>query len=260
MAFRVPFQVQLLHPTLVQPFDRPGWVYEEKVDGWRMIAYQSGETVRLISRRGLDHTARFVALAKLPSAELVLDGEVAVFDERLVSRFDLLSDPNPEILATPPVYVAFDVLYAHGTDLRAQPLSARREALEGLIESGEGVFAVRRLAGNGHEAWAEVLERGLEGFVGKDPTSPYRSGGRTRQWLKSKVRQEGEFVVGGVVERTEGWSLLVGSVVGDQLIYRGRVHLGVGRKLADALKANGLVRATSPFSERVSERGVTWLE
>ena len=81
-----------------------------------------------------------------------------------------------------------------------------------------------------------------------------------RQWLKSKVRQEGEFVVGGVVERTEGWSLLVGSVVGDQLTYRGLVHFGVGRTLTDALKANGLVRSTSPFSEKISERGVTWLE
>src|SRR5215831_17018067 len=89
MTFRVPFEVQLLHPTLVKPFDRPGWVYEEKVDGWRMVAYKSGEHVRLVSRRGLDHTARFAALAKslatLPSAELILDGEVAVFDECLAA-------------------------------------------------------------------------------------------------------------------------------------------------------------------------------
>ena len=122
------------------------------------------------------------------------------------------------------------------------------------------MFAVRRLEGDGHQAWAEVQRRGLEGYVGKDPASTYRTGGRTRLWLKSKVRQEGEFVVGGVVERTEGWSLLVGSVSGDQLLYRGLVHFGVGRKLADALKANGLVRPTSPFSEKLTERGVTWLE
>jgi len=105
-----------------------------------------------------------------------------------------------------------------------------------------------------------VQRRGLEGYVGKDPTSTYRPGGRTRLWLKSKARQEGEFLVGGVVERPEGWSLLVGSVSGDQLVYRGLVHFGVGRKLADALKANGLVRPASPFSEKITERGVTWLE
>jgi len=264
MAFRAPFEVQLLHPTLAQPFDRPGWVYEEKVDGWRMVAYKRGENVRLVSRRGLDHTARFMALAKslaaLPSAELVLDGEIAVFDERLVSRFDLLMEPDLDVLSTSPVYVAFDVLYAHGEDLRGRPLSARRVILEGLVEGGEGVYAVRRLEGNGQEAWAEVQRRGLEGYVAKDPTSTYRIGGRTRRWLKSKVSQEGEFLVGGVVERTEGWSLLVGSVSGDQLVYRGLVHFDVGRKLADALKANGLVRSRSRFSAKITERAVTWLE
>ncbi len=79
MAFRAPLEVHLLYPTLVQPFDRPGWVYEEKVDGWRMVAYKSGKKVQLVSRRRLDHTARFAALAKslaaLPSAEIILDGE-----------------------------------------------------------------------------------------------------------------------------------------------------------------------------------------
>src|SRR5215470_17885316 len=228
-----------------------------------MIAYKRGADVQLVSRRGLDHTARFSALAKaiaaLPSVDLILDGEVGVFDEGLVSRFDLLMGPDPDVVATPPVYVAFDVLHAHGDDLRAKPLSARRDVLEDLVEDREGVFAVRRLEGTGQEAWAEVQRRGLEGYVGKDPASTYRTGGRTRQWLTSKVRQEGEFLVGGVVERT-GWSLLVGSVVADHLIYRGLIHVGVGHKLADALKANGLVRPTSPFSEKISERRVTWLE
>jgi len=143
MAPRFPIQVKLLHPTLVQPFDRPGWVYEEKVDGWRMLAYKRGADVQLVSRRGLDHTARFLALAKsiaaLPSADLILDGEIAVFDERLVSRFDLLMDPDPDVVATPPVYVAFDVLHAHGDDLRAKPLAARRDVLESLVEGGECV-------------------------------------------------------------------------------------------------------------------------
>src|SRR5262249_50626188 len=111
--------------TLVKPFHRPGWVYEEKVDGWRIIAYKTGPDVRLISRKGVEHTARFPhlveAIASLPGKILILDGEVAVFDERLVLRFDLLANPDPEVLTTPPVYVAFDVLYARGRDLRTRP-------------------------------------------------------------------------------------------------------------------------------------------
>jgi bifunctional non-homologous end joining protein LigD len=95
---------------------------------------------------------------------------------------------------------------------------------------------------------------------GKDSASTYLSGGPTRSWLKAKVRHEGRFVVGGVVERTEGWSLLLGTIQNGGLRYRGLVHFGVGRRLADALASKELVRSTSPFSERVPVRGVTWLE
>jgi bifunctional non-homologous end joining protein LigD len=264
MAPAAPFKVQPLQPALVQPFHRPGWVYEEKIDGWRIVAYKTGRDVRLISRRGIDHTARFPGLATaigaLPGATLVLDGEVAVFDERLVSRFDLLADADPEVLATPPVYMAFDVLRARGRDLRARPLAARREILERIVKNAAPVFAVRRLGSDGHEAWKEVERRGLEGFVGKDPASLYMSGGPTRSWLKAKVRHEGRFLVGGVVERDEGWSLLVGEAEEGALRYRGLVHFGVGRKLAGALTENGLVRRTSPFADRVSMRGAIWLE
>jgi bifunctional non-homologous end joining protein LigD len=122
------------------------------------------------------------------------------------------------------------------------------------------VFPVRRLGDDGYRAWAEVQRRGLEGFVGKDPASSYRTGGPTRLWLKSKVCHEGEFVVGDVVETADGWSLLVGSPERGQLKYRGAVHFGVGRKLAEVLTADGPVRSTSPFSERVPLKGVTWLE
>jgi bifunctional non-homologous end joining protein LigD len=264
MVRGAPFQVRPLQPTLVKPFHRPGWVYEEKVDGWRMVAYKDASKVSLVSRRGVDLTERFPrvakAIASLPSEALVLDGEVAVFDERLVSRFDLLSEPDPDVVVTPPVYVAFDVLYAGQQDYRAQPLTARREALEGLVDGTGGVFAVRRLDNDGHKAWEEVQRRGLEGFVGKDPASTYLRGGPTRLWLKSKVRQEGEFVVGGVVETAEGWSLLLGSPERGQLTYRGAVHFGLGRELAEALTANGLARSTSPFSEPVPLKGVKWLD
>jgi bifunctional non-homologous end joining protein LigD len=178
-----PFEVRPLQPTLVQPFHRPGWVYEEKVDGWRIVAYKAGSSVRFVSRRGVDHTARFPgltqAIAALPDTTLVLDGEVAVFDERLVSRFDLLSEPDAEVPTTPPVYIAFDVLHARGRDLRARPLEARREILQRLVVGARSVFAVRRLASDGHAAWQEVLHRGIEGYVGKDPASTYLTGGPT---------------------------------------------------------------------------------
>jgi bifunctional non-homologous end joining protein LigD len=80
-------------PTRVrEPFHRDGWVYEEKVDGWRILAFKDRARVRLVSRNGRDHTRRFpdiaAAVAKLSARSLVLDGEVAIYDDKLRSRFD----------------------------------------------------------------------------------------------------------------------------------------------------------------------------
>ena len=87
-------QYSPMQPTLVpEPFHRPGWIYEEKVDGWRILAYKNGARVRLLSRNRVDHARRFrdvaaaVALLRVPT--LVLDGEVAIFDQQLRSRFEL---------------------------------------------------------------------------------------------------------------------------------------------------------------------------
>jgi bifunctional non-homologous end joining protein LigD len=178
-------------PTLVpDPFHRDGWVYEEKVDDYRMLAYKDGARVRLVSRNGVDHTRRFhdvaVAVASLKAKTLVLDGEVAVFDQQLRSRFDWLRD-SPDAVATPPVLIAFDVLYVKGRDISQKPLRERRARLEELLGSADRVQPVRRLASNGLAAWAQVVERGYEGFVAKDEASLYE-GGPTRRWLKVKPK------------------------------------------------------------------------
>jgi len=122
-------------PTLVrEPFHRDGWVYEEKVDGWRMLAYKDGERVRLVSRNGRDHTQRFAgiaaAVAKLSARSLVLDGEVAIYDQALRSRFDWLREPDAAAVATPPVLIAFDLLHQDGRELTGRPLRDRRARLE----------------------------------------------------------------------------------------------------------------------------------
>ena len=116
-----------MSPTLVrEPFHRDGWIYEEKVDGWRILAYKDGPRVRLVSRNGRDHTRRFAgiaaAVAKLSARSLVLDGEVAIYDERLRSRFDWLREPDSDALATPPMFMAFDLLHQDGRELTGRPL------------------------------------------------------------------------------------------------------------------------------------------
>jgi len=144
-------------PTQVRaPFHREGWVYEEKVDGWRLLVYKQGDRVRLVSRNGRDLTKRFrqlaAAIAKLSARTLVLDGEVAIFDQQLRSRFEWLREPDPEAIATPPMLIAFDVLYQDGRELAGKPLRDRRVRLERLVAGSDLVLPVRRLAPDGLEA------------------------------------------------------------------------------------------------------------
>src|SRR5262245_59453632 len=159
-------------PTLVRnPFHRDGWVYEEKVDGWRILAYKDGNRVRLVSRNGRDHTRRFrdieAAVAKLSPRTLVLDGTIAIFDQKFRSRFDWLREPDPDAIATPPMFIAVDVLYRNGRELTGRPLRERRARLEDLVANADLVLPVRRLARNGLEAWSEVIARDCEGLVAK---------------------------------------------------------------------------------------------
>src|SRR5437867_5406473 len=145
-------------PTLARPpFHREGWIYEEKVDGWRMLAYKEGARVRLISRNAVDWTSRFrelaAAIAKLRAHILVLDGEVAVFDKKFVSRFELLRDPDPAVLCTPPMFIAFDVLQIGRQNVRPRPRERRRPLLEEAIAGADVVLPVRRLDAHGARAW-----------------------------------------------------------------------------------------------------------
>src|SRR5205085_5106794 len=119
----------------------------------RMLAYKDGARVRLISRNAVDWTSRFrelaAAIAKLPADVLVLDGEVAVFDKNLVSRFHLLGDNDTGVLCTPPIYIGFDVLQVGTRDLRARSLAERRVFLEDQLDGHMMVLPCRRLPDDG---------------------------------------------------------------------------------------------------------------
>ena len=181
-----------MHPVEIsRPFHHTGWVYEEKVDGWRMVALKADRTVRFVSRSGLDHTKRFPelvkALATFKPATFTLDGEVAVYDQTLISRFEWLRARPTDSPPTLPVYMVFDVLELGGRDLRGEPLKERRRVLERLVGGHGMIFPVRRLSRNGLRAWEEAVTRGFEGMVAKDPESRYVPG-RTLKWLKVKQK------------------------------------------------------------------------
>lgn len=190
--FPQPFSPMLLSEVKA-PFDKKGWVYEEKYDGYRAVAYKQGRNVKIISRNLKDLTSQFEgvveALRQLRAPTLVLDGEIAAFDEKLVSHLGYLrgSPDNDELLLTPPVLIAFDCVYARGKELFNEPLRRRRSVLEKELAGAAGpILVARRLAADGFEAWEEVKAHGWEGLIAKDSSSIYEPGTRTRAWIKVK--------------------------------------------------------------------------
>lgn len=264
MSDRISIRPQPMLATLVaEPFDKPGWVYEEKYDGDRILAYKEGPRVRLLSRNGKDNTARFAkiaaAIAGLRPATLVLDGEVVVFDRKRISRFQLLQQDRGEA-----AYAVFDCLFADGRDLRAEPLSARRAVLEKFVAS-EGVLLLsHRLADNGLAAYERAKRNGYEGLVAKDLSSPY-VGRRSKSWLKVKVHQEDEFVIAGYTapegSRKHFGALLLGAYQGGELHYVGKVGTGFDAKTLAQLyrQFQPLITPKSALADPPREHGVTFL-
>jgi len=268
MSSRIPFRIQPMLATLVkEPFQQPGWVYEEKYDGYRILAYKEGARVTLLSRNAKDRTAHFNTVADAVRAlrhqTLLLDGEVVAFDPHGVSRFQLLQN-----LASKLHYAVFDCLYVDGRDLRAEPLESRRAALEKILGKPLGkqptLFASARLASNGLKAYEIAKQKGFEGVVAKDESSSYIQG-RSAKWLKFKVKQEDEFIIIGYTApsgvREHFGALLLAAYEGNKLKYVGKVGTGFSRETLAKLfrQFQSVVRQKPPVVDPPRERDVTWL-
>jgi bifunctional non-homologous end joining protein LigD len=262
---KVPFRVSPMLATLVDvPFAKPNWIFEEKYDGVRMLAYKEGMRVSLISRNAIDRTARYPEIAagiqKLKPTTLCIDGEVVVFDARNVSRFQLLQQGKGH-----PQYAVFDCLYTDEEgDLRKKALLLRRRALERIVKPSARLRLSTILSDDGLKAFQIASKRGLEGVVCKNLASIYVEK-RSKEWVKAKVHQEDEFVIGGFTQPTGSrqyfGALLLGVYSHNKLVYAGKVGTGFDTKILASLhrKFQPLVRSKSPFASEVRERDATFL-
>jgi bifunctional non-homologous end joining protein LigD len=255
--------------TLVDaPFHRDGWVYEEKYDGIRALAYRRKGEVQLLSRNLIDRTNGFPhvvhALEKLAGGDFILDGELVTLDEDGVSRFQLWQQGGSVRFAV------FDCLKHEGVSLVDRPLTVRRAALEALVpvQKGSPLLRARRLPTDGLAAYRHAQQNGWEGIIAKDESAPYEPGKRSPSWLKVKIRKESEFVVGGFTpprkSRAEFGALMVGLYDddGEHLRYCGKVGTGFTAKLLAELgaKLRKLSSDASPFLPAPKEKGATWVE
>jgi bifunctional non-homologous end joining protein LigD len=263
-ADRIPFRVRPMLATLVStPFQQPGWVFEEKYDGFRLLAYKEGARVTLLSRNDKDRTADFAdiaaAVAGLSATTLLLDGEAVAFDRHGVSRFQLLQQGGRKS-----TYAVFDCLYENGRDLRREPLSARRPILENAIRGAGVLLASRRLPDDGLVAFEHARRHAFEGIVAKDNSSPYIEG-RSKKWLKIKVHQEDEFVIGGYTapagSRKYIGALVLGAYEDGKLRYVGKVGTGFNTETLASLHKlfQPLIRERPPFIDPPRERDVTYV-
>jgi bifunctional non-homologous end joining protein LigD len=279
-ATQMPDAIEPMMATLAEHLPRGAdWLFEVKWDGVRAIAFVDHEEVRLQARSGLRTERQYPELAVIPhqiaAQQAVLDGEIAVLDEKGVSRFHLIqprianSDPNSVAhlaRSTPVVYFVFDLLYLDGYDLRNVELHERRRLLEEVV-TPSGVLRVSEAFPNaGAEMLEAAQEHGLEGLLAKQVTSHYESR-RSREWLKIKVVNEQEFVIGGFTEpqgaRQYFGALVLGVYEDGKLRWVGNVGTGFDQKLLASLyqRLEPLITKTCPFVERPKpDRAMTWVQ
>jgi bifunctional non-homologous end joining protein LigD len=276
----MPTSVEPMKATLTEdPPHGDEWLFEIKWDGVRAIGFLDNEELQLQSRTGNRCERQYPELAVIPhqiaARQAVLDGEIAVLDEKGVARFNLIqprimvSDPNSIAhlaRSTPVVYFVFDLLYLDGYDLRHVPLGERRELLEQIVSPGGVLRVSEAFPGAGRQMLDAAREHGLEGIVAKHVSSAYEPR-RSREWLKIKITGEQEFVIGGFTEpqgaRDYFGALVLGFHEAGKLHWAGNVGTGFDQKTLAAVfaKLKPLIVPKCPFAERpVPDRGMTWVK
>jgi bifunctional non-homologous end joining protein LigD len=273
-AKKVGAMPEFVAPQLCTSVEKPpnsdGWGHEIKFDGYRVqLRVWDGE-VALNTRKGLNWVDKFSAIAAEAGSfpDVLIDGEIAAFDDNGVPHFSTLQAALSEGKTSELVYFAFDLLFHGREDLRDLPLQERKERLKRLLEKHNGSKLIRyvdHFEVQGDEMMRSARSMSLEGIISKKLDAPYRSG-RSESWTKTKIRDGQEVVLGGW-KTTNGKfrSLMAGMYRGNQLEYVGIVGTGYGqdtvRRIMPALKKAAADK--SPFAGKnapKNSRDVHWLK
>jgi bifunctional non-homologous end joining protein LigD len=273
-----------IHPMLAEsiakPFDDPDWLFEIKWDGYRAIAFIENGEVRLVSRNQNELTARYPELKDMPdfikAKTAILDGEVVALDADGRASFSLMQQRTgfrpggkraAEKADVPVLYYAFDVLYLDGYDWRRVPLEERKKKLASTLEPGDSLRYSDHYEAQGKALFEIARDKKLEGILAKKRNSYYEER-RSREWLKIKIRQQMECVIGGYTD-PEGTRAHFGSLVlglydeQEHLIHVGQVGSGFDQKLLTEIsKVLGKMETKkNPFYGEVEAlRKVSWVK
>ncbi len=260
--------------TAGEPFDREGWLFEFKYDGYRIVARRRGSRVWLSSRNGNDLTDRFPelehALRALPYEAFTIDGEVVLHDDSgrpdfgaLVERIILPTRTAIETAARrrSATLYAFDLIDLMGHDTTAEPLNERKALLESLLPTTGPIRFSQHVMRYGRKAFAAARELGLEGVIGKRAASPYRQG-RSHDWVKVRTEKSGDFaIVGSTAAKGSAndiGALAVAEYRSGKLCYAGRVGTGLNQAQRAAIAAH---LADAPDAEALADdASVRWVQ
>lgn len=231
-------EIKPMLATLVnEPFDTPGWTYEVKWDGYRALAYINMGKSELLSRNLKSFTEKYYPLAAVMdswSINAVFDGEILVIGKDGKANFSALQNWRSETDGDL-VYYAFDLLWYEGKDITGLPLSERQAILKEILPTNDDHVRLSQVFDtNGLEFFEAARKMGLEGIMAKKADSTYAIDGRSKEWLKIKVNQRQEVVIGGFT-RNEGTakqfsSLLLGVYENGKFEYLGKVGTGFSDK------------------------------
>ncbi len=266
----MPHRIRPMLATLVKvPFDHPDWIFEVKWDGYRAVAEIRDGGVSLYSRNLISLNQKFLpvtdSLKKL-RFEAVLDGEIVVVDDQGRPDFQMLQNYQ-KTGSGHLLYYVFDLLHFQGHDLTGLPLVKRKDLLKKVLPSGARIRFSDHVWKDGVLFFDAVKEKGLEGIIAKHSQSAYRTGKRSRQWLKVKTQLTQEGVIAGFTEPRGGrkyfGALVLGIFEAGKLIYIG--HLGGGFGAQDLReirnKLEPLVRKECPFRVKPeTNTPVTWVK
>ena len=251
------------------------WTFEPKYDGIRILAFVADGSVSLLSRNGNSKTTQFPevveALAGLSRARkkpFVVDGELVALDGDAPARFQQLqgrmhATDRAHIAArrgdTPVAYVVFDVLLDGDETLINEAQYVRRAHLLQLLNPPvPHVLRISEsLSGDPKKLLVAARRRGWEGVIAKRRDAIYEPGKRSHAWLKLKVEQRQEFVVGGYTEPRNSRQHLGAILLGyyddeGSLVYAGHTGGGFSRASLSEMyqRLRSLERKTSPFAKQ----------
>jgi bifunctional non-homologous end joining protein LigD len=261
------FTSPMLATAVGEFYQHPDWLYELKLDGYRILGLKNGDEVHLLSRNENAYTSQYQNIAdeiKRINAEFIIDGEVCYLDSKGKSDFQKLQNldgPSPNL-----VYFVFDLLWLSGHELTDLPLTQRKELLEKLVSKTSDQIRYVPHERDGEEMMQEARKSGQEGIMLKRAGSVYESGRRSKDWLKYKFSERQELLICGYLpsdKRDSGLkSLLCAYHFGDELVYAGKVGTGFdeasGKQLVEAL--HSLERKTPPLDNPPQEKGIVWVK